>query len=301
MLSKIWLVLAAGLLCCGVVQADDRIQVVTTQTIFADIVRQIGGDRVEVSAIASPKHNVHFYQPKPTDVRKVRNADLYVHNGLGLEAWSEPLLEAAGKPELFQNGSRNVDVSQGVKLLDVPDRLSRADGDIHGQGNPHVHMNPDNARIFVANILQKLQELDPANADHYKERADAFLVELDRKISEWHAMCAHLKGKEIISYHEDIAYFAEFLGLVSKEFIEPKPGIPPTAKHLQFLEKYAQDHHVRGILMPTYYSKISAQELARRVGGELIVIAQGVGELPGTDDFFSFFDYNFKQMSEGVQ
>ena len=114
-------------------------------------------------------------------------------------------------------------------------------------------------------------------------------------------MCAHVAGKEIISFHEDIAYFADFLGLVSDQFIEPKPGIPPTAKHLGLLENYARDKQVRAIVMPTYFSKGAAEELARRIGIEVIMIAQGVGEVPGSDDFFSFFDRNFKEIAERIR
>lgn len=280
--------------------AQEKIQVVATQTIFADIVRKIGGDKVEVSAIASPKYNVHFIQPKPTDVRKVRKADLYVHNGLGLEAWSDPLLEAAGKPELFRGGRRNMDVSIGVKLLEVPEGgLTRAHGDIHGQGNPHIQMNPENARIFASNILGKLRELDPHNAQFYKDRSDVFLKELESNLARWKNTCSEVKGKEVFSYHADIAYFADFLGLVSEEFIEPKPGIPPTAKHFKFLEQYAREHQVRVILMPTYFPKSTADELARRINGVVLVVTQGVGELPGTNDFFSFFDHNFKTVCQG--
>ena len=146
--------------------ADQKpLKIVTTQTIFADLVKQIGKDKVSVSAIASPKYNIHFIQPKPSDVRKVSQADLYVNAGLDLEAWSDPLLEAAGKPQLFRNGERNVDLSKGIKLLKIPDHpLSRAEGDIHLFGNPHFQMNPENAKIMVKVILEKLKEVDPGHA-----------------------------------------------------------------------------------------------------------------------------------------
>lgn len=281
---------------------EKKLNVVATQTIFADLVKQIGGDKVDVTAIASPKYNIHFIQPKPSDVRKVIQADLYVNAGLDLEAWSDPLLEAAGRPELFRGAARNVDVSQGVRLLNVPDHpVTRAEGDIHAFGNPHFHMNPENAKAVVRNILEKLKEVDPGNAEYYQEHADGFLTKLESKIAEWKSLCAHLQGKEIISYHEDIAYFADFLGLKAKQFIEPKPGIPPTPKHLAFLEEYAKAKHVQAIVMPTYYPKSAAEALARRIGVKVVIIAQSVGEVPGSEDFFSFFNHNFKQISEGIQ
>jgi zinc/manganese transport system substrate-binding protein len=257
---------------------------------------------VNVSAIASPKYNVHFIQPKPSDVRKVTKADLYVNAGLDLEAWSDPLLEAAGRPQLFRNAQRNVDLSQGIRLLEVPDHpLSRAEGDIHVFGNPHFHMNPQNANIMVKTILEKLKEIDPTNGSYYEQNAQSFLAKLDQKIIEWRSLCANCSGKEIISYHKDIEYFVDFLGLKTEQFIEPKPGMPSSPKHLAFLEGYIKEHHIKAIVLPTYFSRTEAQKLADRVGARVVTICQSVGELPGTDDFFSFFDYNVKQISEALK
>ncbi len=278
--------------------AESRLKIVATQTMFADIVQEIGKDKVDVKCIAGPKFNVHFIQPKPSDVRNVTKADLYVNAGLDLEAWSGPLLEAAGKPELFIGAERNLDLSKGIAILNVPQQpISRSEGDIHMFGNPHYNMNPENAGIMAENILGKLKEIDPKNASFYEENAKTFITRLDEKISEWKKLRADFKGQEIISYHEDIAYFADFLGLKAEQFIESKPGIPPTPKHLEFLEEYVKTNHIKAIVMPTYYPKDASEKLAQRVGAKVVTICQNVGEIPGTDDTLSFFDYNFKQIS----
>lgn len=285
-----------------VLAAERPLNIVTTQTIFADLVKEIGKDKVNVKAIASPKYNIHFIQPKPSDVRNVAQSDLYVNAGLDLEAWSDPLLEAAGNPALFRNGEKNVDLSKGLRLLKVPEHsVSRAEGDIHLFGNPHFQMNPDNARVMAQTILKKLKNVDSANASYYQQNANDFLMRLDQKISEWKNLCAHCSGKEIISYHDDIIYFVDFLGLKAELYLEPKPGIPPAPKHLQFLEEHIKEHHIKAIVLPTYYSRAAAETLATRVGAKVVTICQSVGEVPGADDFFSFFDYNFKQISEALK
>lgn len=294
------LLVLAGIL--PVAWADSKINVVATQTIYADLVRTVGGDKVDVSSIVPPQYNIHFVQPRPSDVRRVTKADLYVNGGLDLEAWSDPLLEAAGRPQLFRSGERNVDLSEGIRLLEVPSPLTtRADGDIHLFGNPHIHMSPANIRIMAQTILKKLKEIDPAHADYYQANADNFFVQWDKKMAEWKGICAHCKGEEIIAYHEDIAYFAEFLGIKDKEYLEPKPGIPPTPKHMQFLENYAREHHVKAIVMPTYYPRGEAERIAKRLGIKVVTIAQGAGEVPGTETAVSFFDYNIKQISEALK
>ena len=227
---------------------------------------------------------------------------MYVNAGLDLEAWSDPLLEAAGKRELFRHGPRNLDLSSGVRLLKIPQEpLSRAAGDVHVFGNPHYQMNPQNARIMVEQILAKLQEIDAPNAAYYKNNARHFLTRLEEKIGEWKKHCAHFAGEEIVSYHDDIVYFADFLGLKVEQYLEPKPGIPPTPKHLAFLENYIKEHTVKVIVMPTYYSRKEAEKIAKKVGIKVVSLCQAVGEMPGTGDFFSFFDYNINAVSQGVQ
>lgn len=304
MLKKIvgLLLLSGGLLLSLFTSAfagGGTLQVVATQRIFADLVKQVGREKVSVQAIASPKYNVHFIQPKPSDVRKVAQADLYVNAGLDLEAWSDPLLEAAGKPELFRGRERNLDLSVGIKLLQVPQEpVSRAQGDIHLFGNPHYHMNPENARNMVRAIESKLKEMDPNNGAYYEANARMFLTRLEEKVKEWKGRCAHCRNREIISYHDDIEYFADFLGLQARQFLEPKPGIPPTPRHLEFLEDYAREHPVGAIVLPTYYSRATADKLARRIGVQVIFLAQNVGEVAHSDDFFSFFDHDVAQISE---
>lgn len=278
------------------------LKIVATQTLYADIVKQIGKDKVEVKYIAQPKFDVHFIQPKPSDVRNVSKADLYVNAGLDLEAWSGPLLEAVGRPELFTGAERNIDLSRGINVLNPPTQpISRAQGDIHAFGNPHYNMNPENSITMAKTIIEKLKEIDLKNASFYEENGKAFISKLEGKITGWKKLCANCKGQEIISYHEDIAYFADFLGMKAEEFIEPKPGIPPTPKHLEFLEGYVKAHNIKAIVMPTYYPKDAAEKLAQRVGAKVVTICQNVGEILGTEDTFSFFDYNFKQISEALK
>ncbi len=282
--------------------AGETLNVVTTTTIFADLVKQIGGERVEVKAVASPKQNIHFYSPKPSDVRAVASADLYVNAGLDLEAWSDPLLEAAGKPELMRGRVRNLDLSKGIALLHVPTgNISRSEGDIHLFGNPHYTMNPENFKIMAKSVAEKLAEIDQSGAASYQENVNQFLSQLDTKLQEWKSLCQHCQNKEIISYHDDIAYFAQFAGLKSEQFIEPKPGIPPGPRHLAELADYAVQHPVGAIILPTYYSRATAEKLAERIGTRSVTIVQNAGEVAGSEGVIGFFDYNFRQISEALK
>ena len=275
------------------------LKVVATQTLYADIVRQIGKEKVEVKSVASPKFNVHFIQPKPSDVRNVAHADLVVYTGLDLEEWWGPLVGAAGRPEFFPGREKSVDLSRGIRLLKVPDHpLSRAEGDIHLFGNPHYVMNPENAKIMAETILEKLKEVDLPNTSYYEENERAFISRLDAKMAQWKELCSHCAGQEIVAYHDEVVYLADFLGIKNEQFLEPKPGIPPTPKHMEFLEKYLKENNVHVITTPTYFPKSSADVLAAKTGAKAVTLAMNVGELPGTEDIFGFFDYDVKTLSE---
>lgn len=277
------------------------LKVVATQTLFADLVKQIGQDQVAVKSVVSPKFNIHLATPTPLDVRRVREADLYVTAGLDAEPWSDALLEASGNHRLFRGQPGHVDLSQGIALLKIPQRLSRADGDIHVFGNPHYHMNPENAKIMADTILRKLQAAAPEQAAFFAAQAETFLNKLEQKLAEWKALCQHCQGQEIISYHDDLCYFTQFLGMKSEQFIEPKPGIPPAPKHLNFLESYTKEHGVKAVVLPTYFSRQAARQLAVRTGAKIVTLIQGAGEIPETVGFFEFFDYNIRQISQGVR
>ena len=171
-MKKIILFLVFVLLAGNSFANEKPLKVVTSTTLFADVMRKIGGEHVQVESIASPKFNIHFIQPTPSDVRKTAHADLFVFAGLDIEAWADPLLEAAGNPKLFRGGERNLDLSEGVPLLKIPTgNITRAAGDLHLFGNPHYGMNPENVLTMIPHAVQKLSELDPAHAVDYQKKA----------------------------------------------------------------------------------------------------------------------------------
>lgn len=279
-----------------------KMKIVSTTTTFASLVRAIGGDAVEVKSVSLPKFNTHYFQPKFSDVRNVQKADLFVQAGLDHELWTEAILEAAGKPALFRGGEGNIPMSDGIKLLDVPTgTLSRAEGDVHIFGNPHIWMSPENARIMSLNLIERLKKHNPENAAYFEQNGKAFLDKLDQKIPEWKEKAAQVRGKEVVSYHKDIAYFANFLGIKALRFYEPKPGIPPSPKELISLEKYIKENNIKALVQPVYYSREATEALAKRSGAKVYIICQNAGELPGTEDYISLFDYNVNTISEALK
>jgi zinc/manganese transport system substrate-binding protein len=281
--------------------AGKPLWVVATLSTFGDLVRTVGGDHVDVAVIASPKFNPHFIEPKPSDVLKMRRADLLVHAGLDLEAWRGPLLDAAGNVKVGPGQPGELDLSQGIALLEVPQgAVSRAQGDIHLYGNPHYWLNPDNALIMAMAIAAKLSDLDPANAQDYAVRMQAWTQQLSQRIEAWRQQARALQGKEVVAYHNEWPYLLHFLGLKGEEFLEPKPGIPPTPKQLAFLQQYMTERRITAIIQPSYVPTQAGEALAKRTGATLLTLCQGVGELPTCSDTLQMLDYDITQLSQAL-
>lgn len=281
--------------------ADKPLHVVATLPTFADLARTIGGDHVEVASIASPKFNPHFIEPKPSDVLKVKRADLFIHAGLDLELWRGPLLDAAGNTNVFPGQPGELDLSQGVPLLEVPTGpVSRAQGDIHLYGNPHYWLDPENGKRMAQTIAEKLSGLDPEHAPEYQHNLQDFLVHLDQKIVEWRSRLAPYQGRELVGYHNEWPYLMRFAGLRMEQFLEPKPGIPPTPRQIEFLEQYVREHHLSAIVQSTYFPTTAAESLGKRTGVQVLLLCQNVHEVDEASDYIAVMEYNVTRLLEGL-
>lgn len=281
-------------------QADEKIRVVATTTTLASMTRAIGGDSVDVYAVASPKQDIHFYAPTPKDVLKVKKAQMFIHGGLDLEAWRGPLLDAAGNPLFLGGGKRSVDVSQGVPLLEVPSTLSRAGGDIHIFGNPHYWLDPVNGKVMAANIAEGLSRLKPGQAGFFKKNLAEFSKRIDQKTTEWTTALAPYQGTALVVYHRSWPYFASRFALAIAGELEPRPGIPPTPRHLNELGKLIKNKSVRVIVKESFYESRMPGKLARETGTRVVDLVQAVGEKREIVDYFSIFDYNVRVLRQAL-
>jgi ABC-type Zn uptake system ZnuABC Zn-binding protein ZnuA len=281
--------------------AAEQIKIVATTKTFASLVEAIGGDLVKVDYVAPPNQNVHFIQPRPSDILRLSKANLFVHAGLDLELWRYPLAEASGKADFLPGGKRELDLSRGIQLLEVPQGiLSRAQGDIHIYGNPHYWLDPRNGKIMARTIYQKLAELDPAKEKEFKTNLDQFLQKCDLKMKDWENQTSPLKGQTVVTYHNSWPYFADFSGIEVAGFVEPKPGIPPTAKHIAELIQIMKGKQVKAIVKESFFENKTPRRLAKETGAAVLTLASGVGEVSDAADYFTLFDYNLRQLKKSL-
>lgn len=270
------------------------IKVVATTTVIFDFVKEIGKDKVKADYLVRGDQDPHFLEVMPSYMMKLRNADMLIEIGLGLELWAQQLID----------GSRNskikiIDLSEGIQKKEVPSaKLSAAEGDIHPHGNPHYWLDPYNARIMCQEIFEALASFSPGDRDYFKKNLDSYLSGLNAKISEWDAKMAQNKGKAFVFFHASWTYFADRYGIKIAGYVEPKPGIAPTPSHNAEIIGIIKSHNVKYILMENFYSTTAPNQIAGLTGARVVEVPTGVYGMKGIDSYIKMMDYIISQITK---
>ena len=259
----------------AVARAD--LKVVATTPDLAAIARDIGGEHIEVTSLSLNSQDPHFVDARPHLALELSRADLLLLIGLDLEVgWLPTLLTGSRNSAIQRGGAGYLDCSTLVNLMDVPNgRVDRSMGDIHPGGNPHYLFHPENGLRVARGIAARLVSLDGDNAAIYRERLQAFESRLGRARTRWEARLAGLRGAKIITYHRSFPYLAAWLGLEVVENIEPRPGIPPSPRHVAAVLGQARRLGVRLIMQETYYPDSASRLIADRSDATLVALPGG--------------------------
>ncbi len=301
---KRFLVVLSTLACLlpSVTRAADKMRVVATIPDLADMAKQVGGDLVEVTSLATGVEDIHAVPMKPSFAVTLNRADVVLLVGLEAEhAFLPGLLEASRNPKIQRGQPGYVDCSVYVTPLDVPSRIDRSLGDQHPMGNPHINLDPVLGKLMVRAIAEGLARNDPQDASAYKQNAAIYVAKLDAAIAAWEKEAEPLKGKKLVSYHPDLLYFAERFGMVPFGTIELRPGVDPTPSHIADLEEQMRRSHVDVVVREKHYPAGLAETVAQRTGAKLVELPVMVGGVPEAKDYLSFIDYNVRTMLKAVQ
>jgi zinc/manganese transport system substrate-binding protein len=276
------------------------VQVVAAYGYIGDIVQHIGKDRVEVVVLARGDYNPHVIIPKPSYIAKLRRADLLIINGGQLEiGWLPQIIRQANNGAV-QPGARGfLDLSQSVHLIDVPTSVSRELGDVHPEGNPHFFLDPDNIPAIAKAITARLSELDPENKAGYEANNNEFYTQWQQKMKQWESKLKPFKGEKIVEYHRIFDYFLRRFGFTIVGTIEPLPGIPPTTKHIDEVEKLITREQVKFIFQDVYNPQDASQYLSKRLNVKLLVLPHDVGAVKEADTVFGVFDEIIRRITNG--
>ncbi len=306
------------------------LRVVATLPVYAELVRTIAGDAVEVTAIADPAEDAHFVRPKPSYALRIRQADAFVTTGLDLELWVPALLDKAGNAKVKEGGQGYITAYPGIELLDVPTSHDRSQGDIHIYGNPHLFTDPLNVLQIARNITAGLKNVDAGDAAMFDAKLAAYTDRLYRRLygdalvdmlggatlerlshqgklldflaaqdyqgqpltarlGGWLGAAQPFRGRKIVCYHKNWAYFENRFGVTCVDYVEAKPGIPPTPGHVGDLIDLMKHQGINVLLAANYFDPAKVKAVAARAGGTAVIVPLQPGG-PGTPTYFDVVD-----------
>lgn len=293
--------LLLGWVVAGPAHARDM-RIVTTVPSVAALADAVAGEHGKVTCLSVHTQDPHFVDARPHLVLELSKADLLVLTGLELEMGWLPTLLTGSRNGGIQPGSPGyLDGSQYVTVLQVPTgTIDRSMGDIHPGGNPHYHPDPRAARQLVPAIADRLATLDPEHADTYQANATAFLSELDTAMARWATEAAPLKGVPVIDFHRSWPYLEDWLGFEIVADIEPKPGIPPTPKHVLHVVQLAAQRDVKLVIQESWFPTNVAQTVAAKAGAKLVVL-DAQADWQGGQSYVEHVDGLVTALVAGVQ
>ncbi len=281
--------------------AGAQIRVVATTPDLASVAREIGGDKVNVVALAKPTEDPHFVDAKPSHIVTLNRADALIEGGAELElGWLPPLLENSRNGKIAAGAPGRIVASEGIRMLEVPTSFDRSKGDVHSLGNPHFLIDPVNVKIIARNIANHFSQIDPKNAAAYNGNLARFNTKLDAKFAEWQKTLAPYKGARIVTYHKDFVYLAPRFGLAIVDELEAKPGIAPSPAHLAEVIGKMRSTGAKVILVQPFQNRKTAETVARQTGAAVLDVPQQPGAAPNTTTYFDMMDNIVNTLARGL-
>jgi zinc/manganese transport system substrate-binding protein len=269
---------------------------------WAALAGEIGGDHVSASSATTARQDAHHIEARPSLIARMRRADLVICSGSQLEiGWLPLLLAQSGNPRVQPGTAGYLEASQLVARLEIPKVVDRAMGDVHPDGNPHVHLDPRNIAKIASVLTERLAALDRANADDYRGRAADFAKRWQGAIERWEREGGALKAVPVVVYHRDFSYFIHWLGMREVGSLEPKPGVPPTPAHLAELVDRMKRDPARLIVYSPYNNPRAAEFLSERAGIPAAMMPFTVGGTQEAKDLFGLFDDMLKRMRAAIR
>ena len=278
----------------GPARAAAKLYIVTSTTDLAALAQEVGGERVEVEAIARGYQDPHFVEAKPSFLLKLKRADLLIVVGLQLEiGWLPPLITQCGNPKIQVGAPGHLEASQFAEILEIPTtQVTRAMGDVHPLGNPHYWLDPQNGLRIARGIEQKLARMRPDDAGYFAQRLQALSQRLQQAEQRWDEKTKPYRGRKVVTYHRSWPNFTKRFGLDVVGYVEPRPGIPPSPAHTVELIRFMRRESVKVILVEPYFDLKTPNAVARETGAQVVVLMPSVGGEKEITDYFKLFDYD---------
>lgn len=269
---------------------------------WAALTQELAGDKANLYTATTALQDPHHVEARPSLIAKARRANLVVCTGAELEeAWLPMVLRESGNNAVLPGGNGYFEAALFVKMLEVPSRLDRGDGDVHVQGNPHIQTDPRNFLPIANALSQRLSLLDPGNVAHYQQHYATFEQKWRAAITKWEAQGARLKGVPIVVQHKGFPYLSHWLGLKEVATLEPKPGMEPSAAYLTQVVNTLQKQPAKMVLRAAYQNARPSLWITERTRIAAVELPYTVGGNENAQDLFGLFDDTLARLLKGLQ
>lgn len=269
---------------------------------WAALVGEIAASDTTVALATTAFQDPHSLQARPSMIAAVRNADLLVCSGADLEVgWLPLLLRRSGNPSIQPGSAGYLLAADHVRRLEIPQSIDRAGGDVHPQGNPHVHLHPRNIARVARALAERLEQVDPSSAPQYRDNLADFLSRWDAARDRWSVAALELAGLRVVSHHRSFSYLADWLELDVVATLEPKPGIPASGAQLARLLEQLGDDPPAMILRAPFENEKASRWLSQRLGIPVVTLPYTIGGADGVDDLFALFETTVTMLQENAK
>jgi len=280
-------------------QALAEVRIFTCEPEWASLATELAGDNATIHSATTGLQDPHHITARPSLIAKMRRADMLICNGADLEVgWLPLLLRKAGNAKVQPGNAGYIEAANFVLLKEKPVSLDRSQGDVHPQGNPHLHTDPRNIAVIAQVVQDRLIQIDPANTAYYRQRYESFALRWQQAISRWEAETALLKGVPVVTQHKSWTYMLDWLGMKRIAVVENKPGIPAGAGHIARVAKSIQQQSVKMIIRAAYQNPRISAGLSQRTGVPVVVLPYTVGGTTTASDLFSLFDETLQLLKQ---
>lgn len=276
-MKKFLSILCLGLALFSASPANATINIFACEPEWGALAEEIGGDKVKVTNAITAHEDPHHVKAKPSLIAAIRNADVVICSGAGLEVGWLPILMQKSGAGVQTGQPGNIMVADYVTVQGKPGAIDRSMGDIHPEGNPHLHLDPHNIGIAGGVLAQRLAEIDSSDAAYFQQRGKDFSTRWNADISRWQQEAASLKGLPVVVHHEGWLYLENWLGLKRVAALEPKPGIPPTISHLEEVLQAVKQHPAKAIIRTPYEEAKASEWLAEKSSIKALQLPYTVG------------------------
>jgi zinc/manganese transport system substrate-binding protein len=282
---------AALVVTTAALPAHAALRVFACEPEWAALAQELGGNLVEATSATTALQDPHQVQARPSLIARMRAADLVVCTGAELEVgWLPVLLQQSGNAKVQPGQPGNFAAADFVRKLEVPGSVDRSQGDVHAAGNPHIQTDPRNIAAVAQQLTARLQQVDAGNAAQYAQRGAFFQQKWQQAIGRWNVQAAPLRGVAVVSQHKAFAYLYDWLGLKEVAVLEPKPGVEPSAAHLQSVLGTLKATPARMVLYAAYLDAKPSEWLSTNARIPAVKVPFTVGGSEAAKDLYGLFD-----------